>query len=181
MLVPVRTLVELQRLLGASGQGAGEEGQVVLRPGEVDATFEVGTGVVTTRLVGAEFPDTSQLFPASYPNRLVVGREAFLDALRRVRLLVANERSPVRMALGGDGIQLTASDEERGQASEDVDAKYEGTELTVAFNPAYLIEGVDAVIGDEVLMEVVDATKPATLRGASTDPYRYLIMPVRVP
>ena len=68
-----------------------------------------------------------------------------------------------------------------GQASEEVDAKYEGTEMTVAFNPTYLIEGVEAVAGDEVLLETVDALKPATVKSTERGDYLYLLMPVRVP
>ena len=50
-----------------------------------------------------------------------------------------------------------------GQAREDVDAKYEGTEMTVAFNPDFLLEGIEATPGDEVMLETLDALKPATL------------------
>jgi DNA polymerase-3 subunit beta len=67
-----------------------------------------------------------------------------------------------------------------GHASEDVDADYDGEELTVAFNPSYLIDGVEAVLGDEVVLETLDATKPATVRAPEHDDYRYLLMPVRV-
>ena len=56
----------------------------------------------------------------------------------------------------------------------------EGEELTVAFNPSYLIDGVEAVLGDEVVLETVDATKPATVRAPDHEDYRYLLMPVRV-
>ncbi|MGH9065042.1 MAG: DNA polymerase III subunit beta [Acidimicrobiales bacterium] len=201
VLVPARALAELQRLLAASGGPAavvpgGEaapeparseagarsasERRLLFRLGDLDATFEVGAVTLTTRLIKAEFPNTRNLFPASYPNRLVVGKEALLDAVRRVKLLVRDANSPVRMALGPDGIQLTASDQERGHASEDVDAKYEGAELTIAFNPTYLIDGVEAVVGDEVLLEIVDGSRPATVRANDADPYRYLLMPVRV-
>ena len=48
-----------------------------------------------------------------------------------------------------------------------MDADYEGEELTVAFNPSYLIEGVEAVLGDEVVLETLDATKPAKVRRAA--------------
>ena len=53
-------------------------------------------------------------------------------------------------------------------------------DLTIAFNPSYLIDGVEAVAGDEVLLETVDATKPATVRAAEQVDFRYLLMPVRV-
>jgi DNA polymerase-3 subunit beta len=174
VLVPSRALAELQRLVEG-------EGELTLRLGEHDATFEVGEVRLTTRLIEGEFPNYRQLIPASYPNRLIVGREALLDALRRVKLLVRDQTTPVRIALRAEGIQLTVVSTEVGQAVEDVDAKYEGAEMTVAFNPGYLIDGVEAVPGDEVLLETVDALRPAILRATEGSDYLYLLMPVRVP
>jgi DNA polymerase III subunit beta len=172
VLVPSRALAELQRLLGA--------GEVTLRLGEHDATFTLGDVQLTTRLIEGEFPNYRQLIPQSYPNRLIVGRDAFLDAVRRVKLLVKDTTTPVRIALRPDGIELTVITQDLGQATEDVDAKYEGSEMTVAFNPAYLIEGVEAISGDEVQLETLDALKPATIRPTEGGEYLYLLMPVRV-
>jgi DNA polymerase-3 subunit beta len=50
----------------------------------------------------------------------------------------------------------------------------------VAFNPAYLIDGIEALAGDEVVLSTLDALKPATLRPTGSDEYLYLLMPVRV-
>ena len=175
VLVPSRALAELQRLLGSTA------GEVSLRLGEHDAAFDLGNVRLTTRLIEGEFPNYRQLIPSSYPNRLVVGKEPLLDAVRRVKLLVRDTTTPVRIALRADGIELTVITQEVGQASEEVDAKYEGTEMTVAFNPTYLIEGVEAVAGDEVLLETVDALKPATVKSTERGDYLYLLMPVRVP
>jgi len=173
VLVPAKALAELQRLL------AGAE-QVVLRLADHDAAFELGPVRLTTRLIESEFPNYRQLIPASYPNRLRVGREALLDAVRRVKLLVRDNTTPVRITLRAEGIELTVVTQEVGQATEDVDAKYEGSEMTVAFNPAYLIDGIEAITGDEVLLETLDALKPATIRATDASEYLYLLMPVRV-
>ena len=66
-----------------------------------------------------------------------------------------------------------------GDASESVDGDFTGEDLVIAFNPAYLIDGVEAVLGDEVSVETADAA-PATVRGAEHEDFRYLLMPVRV-
>jgi DNA polymerase-3 subunit beta len=174
VLVPARALGELGRVLNNAEQ-------VTLRLGHDQASFEVPSVRVTTRLIEGEFPNYRQLLPSSYPNRLIVGKEPLLDAVRRVKLLVRDTTTPVRIALRPEGIELTVVTQEVGQATEDVDAKYEGTEMTVAFNPTYLIEGVEAVTGDEVLLETVDALKPATVRATERSDYLYLLMPVRVP
>ena len=173
VLVPSKALSELQRLLGGSGD-------VAVRLGEREVSFELGSTRITTRLIEGEFPNYRQLIPERYPNRLTIGREPLLDAVRRVKLLVKDNTTPVRIALRSGTAELTVVSQEVGQANEEVDAKYEGTDMTVAFNPAYLIDGVEAVLGDEVIIETLDALKPATIRSTEGDEFVYLLMPVRV-
>ena len=172
VLVPARALGELQRVLQHAQQ-------VTLRLGHDQASFEVSSVRVTTRLIEGEFPNYRQLVPSGYPNRLTVGKEPLLDAVRRVKLL-AREATPIRMALRPDGLELTAVTHDVGQAREDLDAKYEGSEMVVAFNPEFLIDGVEATPGDEVVLETLDALKPATLRATEGTDFLYLLMPVRV-
>ena len=61
-----------------------------------------------------------------------------------------------------------------------MDGDYAGEDLVIAFNPSYLIDGVEAVAGDEVIVETADTSGAATVRGAEHDAFRYLLMPVRV-
>jgi DNA polymerase-3 subunit beta len=188
ILVPARALAELQRLSalgsGAKGNETDSDGEaaatVGLSIGDHDVTFTAGDVKVSTRLLDGTYPDYRQLIPAEYPNRLHVGKDSLLDALRRVRLLVRDNTTPVRLSMRHGGVDLTVVSQEVGDASETVDADFEGEDLTIAFNPTYLIDGVEAVAGDEVLLETVDATKPATVRAAEETDFRYLLMPVRV-
>lgn len=178
VLVPSRALREIERSLG-------ETKMLTLRLGEQEADFEivdetVGTTTrVITRLIEGEFPNYRQLIPSDYPNRLTVSREALLEAVRRVKL-VAIESTPVRLSMSAGGLELVAITQDVGQASEQVDATFEGDELTVAFNPEYLLAGIDLASGDEVTIETLDALKPAVLRGSESATFLYLLMPVRV-
>jgi DNA polymerase-3 subunit beta len=110
---------------------------------------------------------------------LSVGRETLLEAVRRVGIM-AREATPVRLIQKADSLELMAVSQELGQAHEEIDAKYEGTELTVAFNPEYLLAGVEAAPGDEITIETVDALKPALVRSIERPDFLYLLMPVRV-
>jgi len=175
VLVPARALNELQRIVA----GADE---LNVRLGSREAVFEAGSVRLTTRLIEGEYPNYKNLLPPSYPNVLTVGRDALLDALRRVKIVAqAQDATPVRLVLGGTTLQITAITQDVGNASEEIDATYAGDEMTVAFNPDYLAQGVDALEGDEVLLSVIDPMKPAILRGQGHDEYLYLLMPVRVP
>jgi DNA polymerase III subunit beta len=173
VLVPGRALSELVRVLPATGE-------VTLRLGEREATFDVGDTRMTTRLIEGEFPNYRQLIPSSYPNRLTVGRDALIDGIRRVKLL-ARDATPIRLGLGPETLELTAVAQDIGNASESLDARYDGAEMTVAFNPDYLSAGVEAVSGDEVQLDTLDALKPAVLRAPDDVAFLYLLMPVRVP
>ncbi len=172
VLVPSRALGELGRLLG-------DAEEVTLRLGERDASFEIDDVRLSTRLIEGEFPNYRGLIPASHPNRLTVGRELLLDAVRRVRLM-ARESTPVRMVMKPDALELLAVTQDVGQAHEELDASFDGTELTVAFNPEFLIQGAEVTAGDEITLETIDALKPALLRSPDSPDFLYLLMPVRV-
>lgn len=177
VLVPSKALRELVQALGSADD-------VTVRLGDRDVSFELTSSEVSrveirTRLIEGTFPNYRQLIPDTYPNRLVIGREALLDAVKRVKL-VATDNTPVRISQSDEGIELRAVRQDVGQAVEQIDGDYRGEPLTVAFNPDYLIEGVDAAPGDEIALDTVDGQKPAVLRSTTGDDYLYLLMPVRV-
>lgn len=172
VLVPSKALQEVQRLAST--------GELSVQLAEREATFTIGETKISTRLIDGEFPNYRQLIPDGYPNRLTIDRNTLLDAVRRVKLLVRDTMTPVRVNLSGSGIQLTVISQEIGQATEEIDAKYEGSDMVVAFNPTYLIDGLEALTDDEVVIETVDALKPALLRSAEEREFVYLLMPVRV-
>jgi len=76
-------------------------------------------------------------------------------------------------------VQLSVITNDWGQAVEEVDAKYEGTEMTIAFNRSTCRRG-GGHRGGEVVLETIDALKPATLKPTDKSDYVYLLMPVRV-
>ncbi len=104
-----------------------------------------------------------------------------MEAVKRVRLIGRDrDNAPIRMAMGPGGLELTAVVHDVGQATEGLDAKYEGTETTVAFNQDFLLDGLSAITSEEVLVETLDTSKPAIVRSAEDADFLYLLMPVRV-
>jgi DNA polymerase III subunit beta len=139
----------------------------------------VGQLMLTSRLIEGEFPNYRQLLPEGYENRLSVSRQQLMDAVRRVGLL-ARDATPVRLEFNALGVKLSSSSPDIGQAVEAVEARYEGEDLTVAFNPNYLADGLAVATGEGVRVEVRDGLKPGIVRGES-DEFTYLVMPVRLP
>jgi DNA polymerase-3 subunit beta len=174
VLVPAKALGELQRLLGA-------ETQVELSFSDRDACFDTGRARVSTRLIEGQFPNYQQLIPSGYPNRLVVAREAFIEAVKRVRLIGRDrDNAPIRLMMSAAGLELQTIVHDVGQATETLDAKYEGSETTIAFNPEFLLDGLGAISSEEVSVETLDTSKPAIVKSAEGGDFLYLLMPVRV-
>jgi DNA polymerase-3 subunit beta len=150
---------------------------------DLDAAFQIDGVRLTTRLLKGTFPEYQRLIPERYTNRAHVAREELATALRRVRLLVRDTKdvtTPVRVAFDDDGLELTVLTAESGRAVERVPARHEGEDVTVAFNPTFLLDGIDAIKSETVVLEVIDSGKPAMLQGEDDESYKYLLMPVRV-
>ena len=173
-IVPERALSEAARAAQALDKG---EVRIVIE--ESQASFQIEGLTLTSRLIEGEFPNYRQLLPEAYENRLTVSRQQLMDAVRRVGLL-ARDTSPVRMEFNALGVKLSSQSPDLGQAVEAVEARYEGEELTAAFNPTYLLDGLAAASGESVRIEVRDGLKPGVIRGERED-FTYLVMPVRLP
>ena len=173
-IVPERAMSEAGRAASAE-----EKGDVELYLDASQVSFRVGALALTSRLIEGEFPNYRQLLPEAYESRLSVGRQLLIDAVRRVGLL-ARDTTPVRMEFNALGVRLSSSSPDLGQAVEAVEAKYEGEDVTAAFNPNYLADGLAAAVGDSVRLEVRDGLKPGIVKGEGEE-FTYLVMPVRLP
>jgi DNA polymerase-3 subunit beta len=173
-IVPERAMSEAGRAAAAL-----DKGEVRLSLDESQVAFQIGSLTLTSRLIEGEFPNYRQLLPEAYESRLTVSRQQLMDAVRRVGLL-ARDTSPVRLEFNALGVKLSSSSPDLGQAVEAVEARYEGEDITAAFNPNYLADGLAAATGETVRLEVRDGLKPGLIRGES-DEFTYLVMPVRLP
>lgn len=170
-----------ERALSEAGRAAQtiEKGEIELFVDESQVSFQAGPLMLTSRLIEGEFPNYRQLLPEQYESRLTVSRQQLLEAVRRVGLL-ARDTSPIRLEFNALGVKLSSSSPDLGQAVEAVEARYEGEDITAAFNPHYLADGLAASTGESVRLEVRDGLKPGIVRGES-DEFTYLVMPVRLP
>jgi DNA polymerase-3 subunit beta len=182
-LVPARTLADTARALGPLGgtvtvalsRGGAGEGMIGFAGGERRTTSRL--------LEGDNYPPLRSLFPAQYTVDARVPAAALTEVIKRVALVTERGR-PVRLALSKDSLVVEAGETEDARASEALDCRYDGEEMTTAFNPQYLLDGLGAISGPIAVLSFTEPSKPAVLSGSTEDgtddtSYRYLIMPVR--
>ncbi len=182
-LVPARTLAETAKslagadkvtvALAASGAGEGLVG------------FEGGGRRTTSRLLDGEFPKYKSLLPTESASVATVDTAALIESVRRVAL-VAERNTPIRLSFSGAEVTLEAGTGDEAQASESLDAEMTGDDISIAFNPAYLLDGLGALDSAYAELRFTASTRPAVLAGKDAsdatagDDYRYLLMPVRL-
>jgi DNA polymerase-3 subunit beta len=181
-LIPARTLADTAKsladvasvVIALSAGGAGE--------GLIG--FEGHGRRTTTRLLDGEFPKYRSLLPSESAAIANVETAALIDAVKRVAL-VAERNTPVRLAFEGSELTLRAGAGDDAQAFEALECVLDGDPIDIAFNPAYLLDGLAAVGASVTRFSFTQATRPAVLtgvtdEGTSIDEYKYLLMPVRL-
>ena len=146
--------------------------------------FENAGRVSTSQLIDGELNAVDRLFADEYPIQAVVNKQDLLDAISRVAL-VAERNAPIRMTFTGQEVALSAGSVDEAQANETLDIDMDGDDITVAFNPSYLKEGLSAVTEPFVRIKMTTPVKPVEFNGqqeADSDEsmdYRYLLVPMR--
>jgi DNA polymerase III subunit beta len=156
-IVPERAMTEAGRAASTI-----DKGEIELFVDDSQVSFQLGSLSLTSRLIEGEFPNYRGLLPEQYESRLTVSRQQLMDAVKRVGLL-ARDTAPVRLEFNALGVKLSSQSPDLGQAVEAVEAQYEGEDITAAFNPNYLADGLAAATGDTVRLEVRDGLKPVRL------------------
>lgn len=180
-LVKAKTLSEVAKTLGGAG-----DLKIALSDNSELIGFESGGRRTTSLLVDGDYPKIRSLFPENTPIHATVETSQLVEAVRRVAL-VAERNTPVRLAFSAGQVVLDAGTGEDAQASEAIEATLDGDDITVAFNPHYLSEGLGAFSSKFVRFSFTTPPKPAVISaqeeatGEDREDYRYLLMPVRLP
>jgi DNA polymerase-3 subunit beta len=182
VLVPARVLGDTAKALTTGAEVSIALAQPTGQPGSPDGIigFEGSGRKTTTRLLSGEYPRYQTLLPNEFSAVAELNVSPFADAVKRVAL-VAERNTPVRLTFGAGEVLLEAGTGDEAQASEAIEANYDGDELQIAFNPQYLLDGIGAIDSDTARISFTTPTRPAVLTGKrETAPdYRYVLMPIR--
>lgn len=180
-LVKAKTLSEVAKTLGGAGDLS-----IALSDTHELIGFESDSRRTTSLLVDGEYPKIRSLFPEVTPVHAIVRTSDLMEAVRRVSL-VAERNTPVRLAFSQGQVTLDAGTGEDAQATEVLQAHLHGDDITVAFNPSYLSEGLHTFAANKfVRFSFTDPRKPVVLseqedwQAEDEKNYRYLLMPIRL-
>ena len=172
--VPARALRELARIISAEGA---DEVEIAMPRNQ--AIFRAAGVTLSSRLIEGQFPSWRQLIPETFEHEVRLPREEFLEIARRISQL-AQRNAPLRLAFAEGELTVAAETPEIGDASEGMPAPYTGEPLEIAFNPQYLVEGVESVGSEEIALQLSSPLRPGSCARSTATTSRYLVMPIRL-
>ncbi len=188
VIIPARTMTELQRLLGDNSEPVDimltpQKGQVMFRLQGSDRVEMV------SQLLQGTFPNYDQLIPQDYTTRAILDLQQTLRATRTASIFARDGSNIVRMQVmpseeGGDSggrLVISARSEEVGDNEDVVDvAELEGEEGKIAFNSRYLLDVLSVLDRGRVAIETTTSSSPGVFRPTDSDDYVHVVMPMFV-
>lgn len=170
-IVPAKAVSELDRILG-------EEGTVKILFGENQIFFDTGATRLVTRLIEGEFPNYEQVVPKEIKDKMVVARAKLLPAIKRVALFTNSDSMAIKVDLAKDKLVLSKSAAYLGEARVELDVEYKGREMSVGFNPDYLVDLLKNTDQEMISFEIGDPEKPGVVRIG--EEYTYVVLPMQL-
>ncbi|HEU4339340.1 MAG TPA: DNA polymerase III subunit beta [Planctomycetota bacterium] len=148
VILPLKALNHLARLLPEAGDNVGVE------LSKTHARFVLGNTTLTTKLIEGPFPNYEQVLPKNNTKHLAVSRDALSSALDRVSVFSDSLTKQVKFSISKNRLRLVVQTPDQGEATEDLDVKYDADDLDIGYNAVYLLDILKTMDAEEVLVQL---------------------------
>jgi DNA polymerase-3 subunit beta len=136
--------------------------------------------ILKVNLVDGEYPDYKRVIPVEKGVSVMLDKESFLHALRRMNVVSSERYSGVILSFAAGKMTLNSTNLDVGEATEEIDIGFDGEDMDVGFNVNYVIDAISVISTDQVLLEVGVGLKPTIVRPAEGDQYLCIVMPLKI-
>jgi DNA polymerase-3 subunit beta len=171
LILPSKAVSELQHTLH-------DQGELRIYAKGTQVMFHFGDVQIVSKLIEGTYPNYRQVIPAQCEERVTLERETLLAALRRVALLSTDKTMATKLMFAKNRLVILMTTPDIGEARETLPIKYAGRDLTVAFNPDFMMDPLKNLTTDEVFIEMTDEMSPGVIK--CDMPFLYVLMPMRI-
>ncbi|MDD3190586.1 MAG: DNA polymerase III subunit beta [Candidatus Pacebacteria bacterium] len=174
VIIPKNAMQELSRDLSEESEML----EIVIAENQI--VFNFGKAVIISRLIEGNYPQYKQVIPEKFMSQAVMDIKDISNAVKISGLFSSASNNSVKFKMGSDGkIEVSSEANELGNNNSRIVAKTSGKELEVVYNYKYLMDGLNSVLGNEVVLDINDENSPSILKTSSDETFIYVIMPIR--
>ena len=181
LIIPASSLKELERV------SADEDKDIymILPPERGQVLFHMSNVDLATQVLEGTFPQYRQIIPEFVGTSAELDRHELLSACKRADIFAREAANTVRFHVephdGTAGtVTVRANAAERGDNEGVLAAHVDGEDVEAAFNVRYIIEGLNAMDGDRILLETIDARSPGVIKPLDENGLTYVVMPMQM-
>ena len=157
--------------------------EVVIDYNNSNAKFSFGNTVLICRLIDGKYPNYEAVIPKENPNKLVVDRKQFLNAVRRISIFSNKTTHQIRLRIAGAELNISAEDiDYSNKAEERLTCDYQGDDIQIGFNSRFLVEMLGNLESENVSLEMSLPNRAGILMPTDNndegEELKMLVMPV---
>lgn len=177
-ILPAPALRELLRIMAST---RAEHLTIFFPPEEGQVVFQSDGIQMVIRTIEGKYPDYHQILPKSYAIRAVVETEALRKVVRQIGVIARDDSYAIRFHFGTDGILgIQAQAEDTGTCKAQLPITLRGSELEIAFNSKFLMQGLELIPTQQLVFELNKHNTPVCITADGESPVRYILMPMHV-
>lgn len=181
IIIPVKTLSETNRILSIFRDDVDLPSYINMYVRNNQVVFQYGSVEIISRTIDEQYPDYEQIIPKQFQTTVIVDRDDFMKAVKTASLFSKNGLFDITLEFNPEqkSLFIHSIDVLRGENNSVCQAEIIGSPNFVTLNYKYLIDGLQALQGNQVLFEMIDESNPCLLSQKDKKEYRYVLMPIK--
>ena len=174
VIIPRKTILEIRKIL------EDHTGNVSLSISETKIKLSFNNVVLTSKLLDGTFPDYSRVIPEHNDKLVTISNQSISEAVDRVSTVSTDKTRAIKININKGSIVISATNPDKGSASEHLDVVYNGDEVEIGFNSKYVLDVTRQIKGNEILIKLSDSVSPTLVYDKDDKEVLYVLMPMRV-
>ena len=174
VIIPRKTILEIRKIL------EDHTGNINLSLSETKIRLSFNNVILTSKLLDGTFPDYSRVIPEQNDKLVTISNQSISEAVDRVSTVSTDKTRAIKININKGNLVISATNPDKGSASEYVDIVYDGDEVEIGFNSKYVLDVARQIKGNEIIIKLSDSVSPTLVYDKDDKEVLFVLMPMRV-
>ena len=173
-IIPRKSINEIGKIAGDNSDN------VIVKISQTSVSVESSGTVFVSKLIEGKFPDYEQVIPSGESSVLEIDKKLFSESLSRVSVLSSEKYKGVRIVTNENSLHISANNPEKEQGEENLNCKYKGENVDIAFNVNYLQEILSTIDSEIIEVNFFGSDKSCLITDPNNESLKYVVMPLLI-
>ena len=178
IIIPRKCVIELNRILGSFTGNKDHLAELTINKNSI--CLKLGEYIIISKLIEGNYPNFNKVIPETTKSKISIDRSALKNSLNIISKVVNQQYKGVKLTPSSKSLHLISSNTESEVGEDQIDAQYDGDELSIGFNISYIQDVIDILDGENIHICINDQNSGCILLGDSDKNSVFVIMPMRV-